>query len=465
MAPWNQSARPAVPGRAGDAMLSRLSRYLQRDLWRPEALERSAAGAAAVRVLRLVVVIVRASQDAQLNLRAMGLVYSTLLSLVPLLAVGFSVLKAFGAHEEMRPALAGALAPLGPAGAELTDRIIEFVDNVRVGVLGAVGIVGLLYGVLTLIDRIEDALNYIWQARRSRSLVRKFSDYMSLLLVGPVLVFAALGLMAAVRSHWLVQEIIEATTAEDLVVFLVGQVMPLVLLTGAFSFVYRVMPNTRVRVGAALVGGACAALLWHVAGSAFAAFVASSSRYAAIYSSFAVLVVFLLWLHVAWLIVLVGAQVAYFQQYPSSYLAGRERQGLSFRERLALAVVAEVARRSLARLPPIREEVLADEIHAPVRNVERLVDDLVRHGVLLRTLEPEGIALARAPDDIGVLEVLSVVRDPQGAAAVDRLVVPERAAALLAERDRAVEEALAGVTLRALADDDRVTPLARYRAS
>ena len=102
------------------------------------------------------------------------------------------------------------------------------------------------------------------------------------------------------------------------------------------SFMYGVMPNTRVRPEAALVGGAVAALLWQLAGTAFAAFVAGSTRYTAIYSGFAALVVFLIWLYVAWLIVLIGGQVAYFHQHPTSYLAVRTPPGVALREGIAL---------------------------------------------------------------------------------------------------------------------------------
>jgi membrane protein len=446
---------------------SRALEYLDRDLWQADLSARSPVARLGLRLLRLLVVITRAVQNRQINLRAMALVYSTLLSLVPLLAVSFSVLKAFGAHQLIRPTLAEALEPLGTRGVEITDRIVRFVDNIQVGVLGTVGVAGLLYTALMLLDNIEDGMNQIWQARRSRSLIRKFSDYLSLLLVGPVLIFAALGMMTAMQSHWLVQRLFGVSALQAVGTFLFGQVAPFLFLCMAFAFLYGLVPNTRVRPTSALVGGAAAAILWHLAGLIFTAFIAGSTRYTAIYSSFAVLVVFLIWLYVGWLIVFVGAQIAYFYQYPSSYLAARQRQGLTFRERLALAALVEVTRRALTGQPPARVEEIAVTIDAPVKSLEDVIDDLVARGVLLRATEPEGVALARGPDEVTAADVLAIVADPEEAPADDVVRLPAAVAAVLGARDRALHEALGRVTLRTLAGEPpreaAVTPLVRHR--
>jgi membrane protein len=425
-----------------------LAHRLQARLWRNDPSREGRLVRGPLAALRFVVVIVGASRDPGLNLRAMGLVYNTLLSLVPLLAVAFSVLKAFGVHYRIEPFLARALEPLGPRGDEITAYVVQFVDNMQVGVLGAVGIAGLLYTVLALLDRIEFSLNYIWQVRRGRGLARKFTDYVSILLVGPVLIVAAFAIIASAQSHWLVQRIIAITPFESVMVFVAGQVMPFVFLCAAFSFLYAFGPNTRVRGRSAVVGGAVAAVLWQGAGVAFAAFIAGSTRYTAIYSSFAVLVVFLIWLYVGWLVVLIGGQVAYFDQYPASYVAARTRHGVSYRERIALDALAEIGRRHLGGLPPIRLADVASAIQAPVAVRDELVEDLVRAGILLRSAEPDAIALALAPDVVPVTAVLSVVRDPEPSA--PRAEGTDAVSAVLEARDRAERGALDGVTVGSL---------------
>src|SRR5439155_6664279 len=141
------------------------------------------------------------------------------------------------------------------------------------------------------------------------------SDYLSVVLVGPVVVFTALGLTASAHSHWMVQRLLELKPL-GIVVPLVTRVMPFVLLCAVFTFVYKFVPYTQVRLRSALLGGLVAGLLWQVAGVWFATFVASSSSYAAVYSSFAVLILFLIWLQVGWQIILVGGEVAYLYQHP-----------------------------------------------------------------------------------------------------------------------------------------------------
>ena len=421
-----------------------------------------------VHLLRMVIVVVRASRDGLLNLRAMGLVYSTLLSLVPLLAVTFSVLKAFGAQYQIRPLLEHALGPLGEQRDQIAERLVQFVSNTQVGVLGALGVAGLLYTVLSLMDRVEDALNHVWHARRARGLARKFTDYLSMLLAGPVLVFAAFALIASAQSHWVVQWVLAATRFETLMLLVTGYVLPILLLGTAFFLLYRLVPNTEVSTTAALIGGAVAAVLWHVAGTGFTAFLSGSTRYAAIYSGFAGVMIFLIWLYIGWLIVLIGAQVGYFHQYPRSYIEAHVHHGALYREWIALAIAGEVTRRFLAGDPPGRLSALARMIGAPLAHLQPIVDHLVARGILLRAAEPEGLALAASPDQVTVVDVLDVVRDPGTVDGPALAAAADAGATILRRRDEAVREALERVSLRDLVTlpgtESGVTQLARYRA-
>jgi membrane protein len=173
-----------------------------------------------------------------LNLQAMGLTYSTLLSLVPFLAVMFSVLKAFGAQNVLEPFLAQLLQPLGNAASEVTSRIINFVENIRVGILGAAGVAMLFYTVVTLVAKIEDALNQIWRLPHSRTWSQRVTAYLSVILVGPVMIFAALTLTASAQSYWLVERLFEIGFVSYLFT-LTTSVMPFVLLCATFTFLYK----------------------------------------------------------------------------------------------------------------------------------------------------------------------------------------------------------------------------------
>ena len=460
--------------RDGYRTVSGVRRYLERDLWTLDAARRGVMARLGVGALRAVMVLVRALTDPDLNLEATALVYRTLLSLVPLLAVAFSVLKAFGAHYEIEGVLAHLLAPLGPGGAELTTRVVGFVDNLRVSVLGAIGFVALFYTVLSVIERIEAALNRIWHVRRPRSLVRKFSDYLSILLVGPVLVFGAFAIMAAAQNYWLVQRVLAATHLTWAALVVARHGAPFLLLVAAFTLLYRLLPYTRVTSAAALVGGVTAALLWQLAGFGFTLFVAQSTSYAAIYSGFAVFVIALIWLQVAWLVVLTGGQVAYVHQHPISYVVVRGRPSLLLRERVGLGALVEITRGYLGGAGPTRPAELARALDAPLAILEDIIEDFVAAGLLVRTSEPDGVALARAPEHVSVVDALTAVREPPSSYDGGAAAIPAPVAATLRRRDDVVRDALGGTTLRSLAttpleigapDAARPAPAARDRAA
>ena len=431
-------------------MLADIRRYLDRDLWKIDATPRGRLPSLGIAATRVVVAAVRALADSQLNLEATALVYRTLLSIVPLLAVGFSVLKAFGAEYRIDAVVARILQPLGPSGAQIAAQVVSFVDNLRVSVLGAVGFVLLFYTVLSVIERIESAFNRIWHVRRPRSLARKFSDYLSIVLVGPVLVFGAFAIMAAAQNYWLVQRVLAATHLTGAAVFVARHGAPFVLLVAAFTLLYRLLPHTRVTLRAALVGGTTAALMWHVAGYGFALFVAGSTSYAAIYSGAAVFLISLIWLQLAWLIVLTGAQVAYVHQHPIASVIVRGRPSMLLRERIGLGALVEVTRRYLRGEGPSQPTELARTLDAPLATLEDLIEDFVLSGLLVHTTEPDGVLLARAPDQVSVIDALDAIREP-AADDTDPPEVPGPVADALHRRDESVRSALGTVTLRSLA--------------
>ena len=426
------------------------SQFFGYDPWARELRGAGPVTRLRIQLLRFLVVLAWEFREHVLSLRATALVYATLLSLVPLLAVMFSVLKAFGVHDVVEPFLERFLTPLGPAGVEITRHVVAFVNDMRAEVLGAVGVVGLFITVITLVEKIEDALNHIWRIRHSRSLARKFSDYLSIVLVGPVLVFTAFGLIASAQNYWLVQRVLQLRLIGDAVVVVAGRLIPFLFLCMAFTFLYRLIPHTHVPLRSALVGGTTAAALWQIAGIAFAAFIANSTGYPAIYSGLAILVLFLIWLYYAWLVVLVGAEVAYFHQHPVAYLAFRRRPSHLFRERMALASMIEIARRHLTAQPPADVDRLSLGLNVPLAALEEIVDEFVRHGLLLRAAEPQGIALGRPPEQISILEILDVVQEPHAQRPVSVGGPLESGAYALHLREQAVRAALEGLTLRSV---------------
>ncbi|SFF49025.1 tRNA-processing RNAse BN [Fontimonas thermophila] len=333
---------------------------------------------------RYVFVLVRDLMEGQLSLRAMSLVYTTLLSIVPLLALAFSVLKALGAHNALEPVLLEFLRPLGEQAATLTQNIIGFVENIRVGVLGSLGVALLFYAALSLIQKVEAAFNYIWRIERPRPLSQRLGEYFAVLTVGPVAVFAALGATATLLNSQALAWI-ASTEPFGLLLFIVTRLLPYALIVGVFTFVYSFIPNTRVHLRAAAWGGLLAGVLWQSGSALFASFVASATNYNAIYSSFAILIFLLIWLHLGWLILLLGCQLAFYIQHPEHLKPRRTPASLSGRETeyLALAIMGLVGRRFIAGEAGYTQEELARALNAEPEHVARVVEILLFHGLLI----------------------------------------------------------------------------------
>ena len=203
-------------------MLEDFRRYI----WAFDACDRDAARSPWRHFLQIVIMVIRDMAIGMITLRAMSLVYTTLLSIVPLVAVSIWVLQAFGVHDLLQPTLEQLIAPLGDKSVEVSKRIVEFVDKMNFRVLGVLGLALLLYTVVSLVVKIESALNYSWRIHGRRSLVQRFSNYLSVILVGPVLVFSAVGITASLGNPHVVAWLNELPYMNDLLRFGSGCAVP-----------------------------------------------------------------------------------------------------------------------------------------------------------------------------------------------------------------------------------------------
>ncbi len=402
--------------------------------------------------LRIAYALVQEFAGGELNLRAMSLVYTTLLSLVPLLALAFTVFKAFGAYKYLEPALLNALAPLGPKAGEVVGRIIEFVGNVKVGVMGAVGLALLIYTSVSLMQKIEGAFNYTWHVRYQRRLIHRYRDYLAALIVGPVLVIVAFGITANILDNPWVQGVLAFAPVGALYA-LVTSVLPYLLVIAAFSVFYILIPNTRVRWWPAVVGALVAGALWETVGWGFTAFIVGSARYDAIYSALASLVLFMVWIYVSWLILLIGAAIAYYVQNPE-YLTGGEHQfrlSNMLEERLALVAMFLVGQRYYDQGEPWTVEDLAHHCRVPADAMAAVIEPLESDGLLARTDdEPPALLPGTPPDTTPVKRILDAIRGARGVPALVRMPTHPQVARLVHEVDAAVDGLLQHRTLKDL---------------
>jgi membrane protein len=409
-------------------------------------------------LLRYPYALIRDLVAGELNLRAMGLVYTTLLSLVPLAAFAFAVLKGLGVHRDLEPLIYEFLRPIGERAGELTTQFMRFVDNVRGDVLGSVGLALLLYTVVSTIQKLEEAFNFAWHVERPRSVMRRVSEYLSLMVIGPVFIVVVFSLFSAVAAHTSMQWL---TMHEPFgtIVRAFGYVGPLLFVTGVFTFLYAFVPNTRVRFRAALVGGVTAGILWAASGAVFTRIVAASTNMVAIYAGFAIFLATLIWIYLSWLILLIGAQLSFYVQNPRYLRVGQGHVRLTsaLRERLAFTVMLLVARKFVAGEAPWQQRVLAEDLEIPGSALATVIRSLERAGLLTLT-EDEELIPARDLESIALTDILHAVRDERQYETW--LLWRARTEPVADEVANSVEagmrERIAGLTLRELASQPLV---------
>jgi membrane protein len=424
---------------------------IARCLWRAGVEPRPVWQNVLIRPGRLAYAVARDLVRGPLTLHASGLVYTTILSFVPLLALSFSILKGLGAHDQLQPLLYRALAPLGESAKQVSDTIIAFVDNVSVGVLGTLGVLLLLYTSISVVQKVETAFNDIWHVTRGRSIGHSIRDYLTLLIIGPILVFVVFGLTASLLG----QGILRRFVVYDEVVALLNHFIPDVLIVGVFTTLYKIIPNTRVTLKAAALGALVAGTLWLVAGWGFTAFVARSASYTAIYSAFASLILFLLWLYVNWLILLIGGSIAFYIQNPDYQPIGLVPPLGSVRtqEMIMLATMAEIARAAYRGDQGCTVEALGATLRVPKEGIKSVLTMLQRTGFVAQSADnPPRYLSARPLETTTVAALWQAFRND---VAIDlgsvEGTVDETVNAALACVEQAAFDALDGITVKDLA--------------
>ena len=425
--------------------------HVVRALWRSDITTLPRWKADSIKLARVVYAVVRDVVEGRLALYAGSLVYTTILSLVPILALAFSILKGFGVHYRFEPLLMEALSPLGSQAQMIAEGLMDFVSKMDVGVLGAVGLALLFYTAISVVQKVEAACNEIWHVRQERPLARKITDYLSVLLISPVLLFSALAIVASVLASEPVRQLSEIRPLGVLIDMGI-RAAPVVLFVVTFTFLYKFIPNTRVPILSALVGGIIATVIWVLAGMVFAKFVQSATSYTAIYSALASLILFLIWMNVSWLIVLVGAAVSFYHAHPEYSLLGWREAILSGRdrERLALAIGHTIGKALYAGEGPLTTGALARRLGVPEPAVRDVLRAMSAAKLMARTgTQPPQWLPTQPLDAASVKALLDAAREHGNGVGIE--VPPGSAKELEHAIDRAVDEALSGWTLRDLA--------------
>jgi membrane protein len=344
-----------------------------------------------------------------ISVQAMSLAYTTLLSLVPLMVFSFAILKGLGARGDLRFILHEFFLPLGSASQELTETVMQFVANMRGDLLGSIGLAFLVYTVITTIQKVEASFNFLWHVERPRSFARRFTEYMSVMILGPMLLAVALGLLGSAEhspfGKWL------AVTPLSWILNAAIRLLPCVIVTVVFTFMYAFIPNTKVQLRAALIGGVTSGVVWALVGQLFTQFFVYSSSLVAIYTGFAVVLITLVWVYLSWLILLIGAQLAFYVQFPQYLRHGQKSVELTGkdREQVGLSIMYLVGCDYAAGKAPWTAARLAAELDIPSIAIAPVLASLEKGGFLLAT-EREAFVPGRNLDGIQLADILQNVR-------------------------------------------------------
>lgn len=356
--------------------IERIVRFLTTDMWRISREQVSTAGYLGVVLLKKVVLAVRFFTAKRVLSRAAALTYSTLLAIVPILAVVFAIARGFGYSKYIEVWFRQTFSTQPQAADIIIGFVNSYLVHTKSGVFLGIGLLFMLYTVLMLVSNIEDTFNEIWQVKKSRSVFRTFTDYLAMFFVFPILIVLSSGL-----------SIFIATVANNMPNFLMLgsavrtliDLLPYVLMSGMFIALYVFMPNTRVRVSNAVVPGILAGIAMQGLQFVYIHSQIFLSSYNAIYGSFAALPLFMLWMQISWTICLFGAELCYTNQNLDYYDFDAHAGEISHRYRLMLCGVLMgcICRRFAEGGQPYSIQELRQTTSVPIRFVTDLVYELI----------------------------------------------------------------------------------------
>ncbi|RMD82777.1 MAG: YihY/virulence factor BrkB family protein [Candidatus Dadabacteria bacterium] len=422
--------------------VERLARILFEELWAAGYGGASRFKRALVLAGRVAVITVEGFVGDLCPLRASALAFASLLGLVPVLAVGFAVLRGLGwSGERLEALILGRATVLSP---EAIRTIVSYIDRTNFAGLGVIGGSLLLVAVVSLLTNVETSFNAIWGGIPARPLVRRVSNYLGVLVVAPVLLAVATSLTAALESSaaiaWL-SRLSGIGPAVDYVLKWTAIAVVWLL----FAFLYVVIPNTKVKLHAALVGGIVAGSVWQLTQWAYIRFQIGVANYNAIYGALAQLPLLMAWFYASWMIVLFGAEITFAVENVGSLSHERRAsraRGAALYEQAGLAIGQRLALTAAGMQPAPTIEELAFGLDVPIRTVREIVAALGSAGLVHISGEnPPRCYLSRAPQCVSLAEFLGVLRGENGGirAGLDQGAVGRLLGEMQAARDRALE--------------------------
>jgi membrane protein len=366
--------------------ISRFLQFIKSEVWLLETSKFHPVLGFLIRQLRIILIAIKGFKDHRIQLRASALTFYSLLSIVPVAAMVFGIAKGFGFKTRLENELNKMISEREEL-ADVLTYVQEFansmLDNINGGVIAGVGVVFLFWSVMKLLGNIENSFNVIWQIRKSRSFTRKFSDYLSMMLIAPILFFLSSTITVYLGNIAGSESIIGENLGPLLMV--VVKLMPYLLIFLLFTLLYVIMPNTKVQFKYALNAGFIAGIIFQITQFVYIYFQVGVGRFGAIYGSFVALPLFLFWLQISWLIVLLGAEMSFAYQNLEKYEFESEVFSMSQKNRrlLTFLLMHTIVKRFQTGEKPNTAAELSHALGIPVRMVREIIYDLIEANLLV----------------------------------------------------------------------------------
>ena len=380
--------------------IKELQQFLLHDIWSMKIEAYPKNKSLLYKTLRVILLAYRGFRENQVSLRASALTFYTLMSVVPILAMGFAIAKGFGFDKILEQQLMESLKGHEEIAIKLIDFSNSLLARTGSGLIAGIGIVVLFWSTLKVFSNIERSFNAVWQVEKARTFTRKFSDYLSMMLIAPILMVASSSATVYLSTQLgtYTQQVELLGYISPFLIFLL-QLIPYVLIWLLFSLTYIVMPNTTVNLKSGVIAGIAAGSVFVITQWVYIHFQVGVSKYNAIYGSFAALPLFLIWLQTSWLIVLFGAEISFAIQNVHLYEFENEAVNINPRARraLSLLVMHRIVTQFKNGEKPMTATELSLELGMPIRLVRQLLQWLTSSKMLIETYTDDPKTRAYVP--------------------------------------------------------------------
>ena len=336
---------------------------------------------------------VRGFDEDRCQLRASALTFYSLLSIVPVIAILFGIAKGFGFQEVLEKDLLEKFSAHQAVLVQVMDFAKSLLETTRGGLIAGIGLVILFWTVIKVLGSIERSFNNVWGVKNPRPWSRKFTDYISVLLIAPILFFLSSSIMVFITSQvtFITEKFALLGFFSSLIFFLL-KLLPYCIVWILFTFIYIFMPNTKVRFTSGLIAGIVAGSVYQLVQWGYITFQVGVAKYNAIYGSFAALPLFLGWLQVSWLVVLFGAEISFSHQNVDTYEFEPDclRVSMSFKKLLSLRITHLLVKNFSAGKPPLTASMITHALEVPIRLVRQVLSELTESGIVSAVVTEDG---------------------------------------------------------------------------